>query len=1142
MLNGLTGLVGLGVVLTSLGVACRSSDDQHEVPDTDSSPDATALVTSLRAQFTAEGVPHPLGESMASGFDDGSNGMVPSFSEEARKQMRGNALVQLPRKANDPLTVEDAESGFGLSVRMLGAEASGFHAVDGYAVYPNAMGSGTALLFRPTPAGSEDYLYMAEAPELPQLRYQLELTDAVAGLRTVSRALELLDATGTPRLRMGAPYIVDADARHHPVEVTLVGCDADADPAPPWGRPVTPPGSDSCELVLTWDGHLAYPALLDPAWFVAATMSNPRFGSVAQTLTDGRVLVASADAPFGSPSSYPSEVYDPPTDTWATVSSAPSAGGRRSLLLQDGTVFLTSGIRTTTGAPTYDLLSMYAVRYHPTTGSFSTVFHDFADGAEAELQDGRVLLVGGTLHNSGGSFPTGNAWLYDPLVGPNPVITSTPPSTGQCATRLLDGRVLLLSPQNHLFDPTTHTWSTLTSSVQGSFRGCFTMGNGTVLAMSGSAVMRFDPVLSTWSFEGQVNSGPGPADWFFFKMPDERIFGLEQTNLAFWGAQTPGWTQLPPNNYGYLSYASALLNDGRILVVGGTTTALYSDGLTGHPCNGPTDCQSNQCVNGICAAPLGGECASDAQCQSGFCADGHCCDSACGGGGDDCLACSNQLTGAPDGTCTVALAGTTCRAMADACDVAEQCDGVATTCPADQFAATGAPCGDQSVDCRFDDTCDGSGNCVDAGVWAMGASCGNSANSMCDHPDTCDAGGNCLVNHEPVGAPCGDQGITCLENDACDGAGSCLDMGFSSASTVCRPSAGACDPQELCDGAGACPPDDLYATGATGLPTCAPFTCDGVSATCPSSCLSDATCASGLWCDAGSCVAKKADGQPCAAKGECLSDWCADGVCCGDACAATCVACTAAKTGGADGVCAPVTAGTDPDSECQDGVCAGFAACIGDLGAPCPNDPSFCFSGVCFDGVCCDQPCLGTCMACDLSGQEGTCSPVPAGQDPDGECAPDVCDGNGACIGTLGAVCQNDATCQSGHCVDGVCCDATCGGGDPSDCQACNVPGSEGTCSPAVAGQVCRAAAAECDAAEACDGVATACPVDADLAEGTPCSQGQCAAGSCEAAQGGCTVSSVAVVGGDGDAKSWWLLVLGLALLRRRWLAGFGDA
>lgn len=80
-----------------------------------------------------------------------------------------------------------------------------------------------------------------------------------------------------------------------------------------------------------------------------------------------------------------------------------------------------------------------------------------------------------------------------------------------------------------------------------------------------------------------------------------------------------------------------------------------------------------------------------------------------------------------------------------------------------------------------------------------------------------------------------------------------------------------------------------------------------------------------------------------------------------------------------------------------------------------------------------------------------------------------------------GAVCTADIDCGSGYCVDGVCCESSCGGG-AADCQACSraLHGmADGRCRPAISGTVCRVSAGRCDVAETCTGVGTACPIDA---------------------------------------------------------------
>ena len=101
--------------------------------------------------------------------------------------------------------------------------------------------------------------------------------------------------------------------------------------------------------------------------------------------------------------------------------------------------------------------------------------------------------------------------------------------------------------------------------------------------------------------------------------------------------------------------------------------------------------------------------------------------------------------------------------------------------------------------------------------------------------------------------------------------------------------------------------------------------------------------------------------------------------------------------------------------------------------------------------------------------------------------------------GDRGAPCGVATDCGTGFCVDGVCCNTACAGGT-TDCQACSVAAGapvDGTCGPAVATQVCRPAAAPCDAVERCDGTALACPPDLTSPVGTPCTGGTCMAGTC---------------------------------------------
>ncbi|MFH0901237.1 MAG: kelch repeat-containing protein [Pseudomonadota bacterium] len=117
-----------------------------------------------------------------------------------------------------------------------------------------------------------------------------------------------------------------------------------------------------------------------------------------------------------------------------------------------------------------------------------------------------------------------------------------------------------------------------------------------------------------------------------------------------------------------------------------------------------------------------------------------------------------------------------------------------------------------------------------------------------------------------------------------------------------------------------------------------------------------------------------------------------------------------------------------------------------------------CLSGNCVDGVCCNTICSGLCADCNLPGTAGTCTPVPAGLDPRGECA-----SAGPCGGTCNAL---------GKCV-------AAGPGDPcGTCRACSpavecVPVTNGTsCDPVrycTVGDTCQAGICVAGPGNACD-------------------------------------------------------------------------
>lgn len=122
--------------------------------------------------------------------------------------------------------------------------------------------------------------------------------------------------------------------------------------------------------------------------------------------------------------------------------------------------------------------------------------------------------------------------------------------------------------------------------------------------------------------------------------------------------------------------------------------------------------------------------------------------------------------------------------------------------------------------------------------------------------------------------------------------------------------------------------------------------------------------------------------------------------------------------------------------------------------------------------------------------------PLLAGKNIDGVVVAkyDLCSSPGACR-PMGATCNVNADCESGYCVDGVCCDSFCNG----PCQACsaalNSAGVDGACGPAFAGMDPEG---DCNGGSCTPaGVCSMAGNGASCTNGTECSSTFCVDGVC---------------------------------------------
>jgi hypothetical protein len=463
------------------------------------------------------------------------------------------------------------------------------------------------------------------------------------------------------------------------------------------------------------------------------------------------------------------------------------------------------------------------------------------------------------------------------------------------------------------------------------------------------------------------------------------------------------------------------------------------DELDGVPVPGadpPTECGGQYCVEGVETAVLA---RADSPCALGDADLGRCSpDGAC----VECYLKEHCDTGLPESLCH------SFGCSNDACFQITQPDGplAAQTTGDCRLQVCSGALYDNQVD-NADVAVDGDDCTQDLCVDGTPSNPPSPVNTQCGAGGLlyCDGSGNCK------GCISSDQclGATDCKTPFCDIANDQCSFMFALVGTVVSTqNPGDCK-TVVCDGNGNLTNEYAATDPENDANDCTTDTCVAMDMTSHAPAMKGSTCddGGGVVCDAvARCV-----GAPCSGAAQCpVGTSCIDGVCCESMCGGTCNACSAVKKGGGpNGLCGPILFG-DPDgndcpgnSGCNAGVCLPLAQ-----GGACQSVAGECATGFCTDGVCCNTACGGLCEACSgakTGAANGTCAFIPNNQDPDIECTASLaCNGGGQCQPKLtqGSACTVGQECQSNFCVDGVCCGTACGG----LCEACDIPGTVGTC------------------------------------------------------------------------------------------------
>jgi hypothetical protein len=308
--------------------------------------------------------------------------------------------------------------------------------------------------------------------------------------------------------------------------------------------------------------------LYDPAtgrFSATGSMAEARSDATAVRLLDGRVLIVggwSGDSQVAAVLAS-AEIFDPSTGAFFPTGPMVHASYRRSAaLLQDGEVLLVGGSSSPSGGwgPEPEL-------FDPGTGTFKTPMlpdAGFVFSFATTMLDGRVLITGHQVDASGGL--TAATWLYDSALGSySPIDT---PAKAKLlvetpATLLLDGRVLMLAVP---FPPDRTKPVTATALVYDPASG--------VVGSTGPVVEARDQAAAIPLRNGQVLVVGGSSDCCGVDtLKSAELFDPATGTFTL----TASMTKSRGRSF---EFTATPLLDGRVLIAGGIWPAMNGSTLT----------------------------------------------------------------------------------------------------------------------------------------------------------------------------------------------------------------------------------------------------------------------------------------------------------------------------------------------------------------------------------------------------------------------------------------------------------------------------------------------------------------------------------------------------------------------------------
>lgn len=488
-----------------------------------------------------------------------AEGVDPVRAAEAALTERGALRIELPRDPSGSVTFA-LPGGFSIQVRERGLKGSGRRALGAIAYERD----GGTSYWNATTAGYEEWLHVENAGDGPVAEWEV----SGATLRQGQHQVDIIDATGAPRLRVVAP-------------------EAFAD----GGKPATAWLEVRDNVVALFTDARGV-ALVDPAWTAVGSMSTSRALHSATLLPSGRVLVTGGSPGTAAGCVASAELYDPATGTWdATAAMAAPRCGHTASFLRTGKVLVAGGSDGTGPIASAEI-------YDPLTGAWASVASLSTarmSHTATVLRSGKVLVAGGT--GDARLLPwLSSAELFDPVTGHWSAAAPMPsPRSSHSATLLPSGEVLVAGGRAgssfaiasaDVYQPDTNAWTVAGSLVDARAHHTATLlPSGQVLAaggrdVAGSALASaelYDPATRTWTSTGPMEFARHYHSATLLPSGKVFVFGPTGDGATATGEvydATTGTWAASAMSISREGHTATLLASGDVIIVGGVGGAV----------------------------------------------------------------------------------------------------------------------------------------------------------------------------------------------------------------------------------------------------------------------------------------------------------------------------------------------------------------------------------------------------------------------------------------------------------------------------------------------------------------------------------------------------------------------------------------